>query len=305
MKHFIKLAAVFVSILLVLVAAFNIDTIISLITGNIESGPPKGKSQIEQLQARLEEGWRERNDWDKDFFQDMYIDIDLLSADYNVSTQRDFNSEQAISKIKTKIFQEWGKPNCNKGVVDKYVNAARFVKKTDSKATHHNDIVKIEQVYKEYDKALKLAQSRFTLKVSFNGTSWRSYQDYRASQESSINSLKQSSIYNNYLSRINVIRVGLSQSELNSRFAASRNTYYAQLETAIYNYYEKAAKTEENRRKLNEVRGKYNNEVGTESARLQRLYTWFREQIGQPNYPASKPTNPKPKPTNPAPGEYR
>lgn len=287
MKQFLKLAAIFVSILLVIVATLCFNSIMDWVNktfGPEETQPVNTYERISNptvraLQKELEEGWKARGGWDEAFFKKMWDKIDLISVDQPVATQRNYNTEEALRRIYDQVIEEWGRPNCNKVIVDGFVAAARLVQKTDSNAAGHQNITQIEQINKEYNKALTLVNSKFVPKVSFNGSTWKSYSSYEEDQRRIINNLKRSNNYIQYLSNIIALQNGLGEPSLTNRFNAGRGTYYNNLSKSIRNHFEKKDRTPENLDKLFDVRNRYDNESPGDGGALSTFVGRFNNEV--------------------------
>ena len=252
MKKILKLIGIFVAILAVVVISLNIDAIGGLIKGIFSEpdtteivGPSLPTDPVlRTLQKDLENGWNERDDWDQEFFVTMHKKIELIGVDRPVATQRNFNTEQAITKIYNKMFEEWGKSNCQHNVIAKYNKAISAVTKYDKNAKSNTRVHYISQVNKVYNNARKLAVEKFVPKHNYNpnGHTWSRYIDYRNEKEFEIRELKSNILYTNHLSNIYLLSQGLSDYKVDERFTVGRKTFDKSLSKAIKQYFENDAK---------------------------------------------------------------
>lgn len=252
MKKILKLIGVFVAILAVVVISLNIDAIGGWFKSLFSepdttelAGPALPTDPVlRTLQKDLENGWNERDDWDEEFFVSMHKKIELIGVDRPVATQRNFNTEQAITKIYNKMFEEWGKSNCQHNVITKYNKAIAAVKKYDKNAKSNTRVHYINQVNVLYNKARKLAVDKFvpSHNYSSNGHTWRRYSDYRNEKEAEIYQLKSNYLYTNHLSNIHLLSQGLSDYKVSERFDAGRKVFSKNLSQAIKNYFENDAR---------------------------------------------------------------
>lgn len=250
MNKTVKLALIFVAILGSVVA-------ILLFSGR-EIGPPLPTikdARLTELQAKIEDGWKERTDWDKDFFVKNCNEIKVLKADFSVTTLQNFNSSQAVAIVRKKIFEHWSSASCKKSNVDAYINALNTICTYDSSAKNIPQVNEVFAVYQIYKEALALATSNFSLKSEFNGSTWKSYDSYMTSQKNAVSNVLSKPYYRSALSNITVIKHGLNTA--NSRMTTARTKYYEKLANEIIAYYDKRPRTEENLYALRTVRDKF------------------------------------------------
>lgn len=249
MKKILKLTGVFVAILVVVLISLNIDAIGGFFKGLFnENETPETEivyisdPVIRSLQKDLEEGWNNRDDWDPEFFISMTKRIELISVNKAVATQRNFNTEQAITKIYNKLFEEWSKHSCNHNTVVKYIKALSVVKKHDKQANSNARIHYITQVYNLYKKARALAADKFVPKHNYSpiGHTWSRYSDYREKKEMEIKEVKNHFLYN-HISNISLISQGLSEHKVNERFTTGRKLFSKSLSAAIKKHFENDA----------------------------------------------------------------
>ncbi|MBO7265327.1 MAG: hypothetical protein J6U91_03760 [Alistipes sp.] len=269
----VKLALIFIAIVGVIVGIFFIDIDIDGITR------PIGQItdiRLKELRAEIENGWKERTDWDKEFFVDYHKEIDVISRDFSVTTLRNFHTSQAVAIVHKKIFEHWSTAQCNKNNVDVYRNAVNIICNEDNDAKNNPTVNEIINVYNLYIKALGLATSNFVPKSGFNGSTWKSYDSYMREQKQAINSILGDTRYRSSLANITAIRNGLNGAE--GRMASGKTKYYDNLVNEITTYYSGLERTNENLNKLFGINSTYCSEY-RQSQKLQGFITNFANEV--------------------------
>ena len=268
----VKLALIFIAILGGIVGIFLLK--------NIITPPPPVKTisdpRLKELTATIENGWKERTDWDKDFFINNHKMIDVNSRNFSVTTLRNFHTSQAVAIVHKKIFEHWSTAQCNKNNVDLYRNAINVICDTDKDAKNNPMVSEVITVYGVYTKALGLANSNFVPKSGFNGSTWKSYDSYKSEQKQAISSVLQSSHYRSSLANITSIRSGLNSAE--SRMTTGRTKYYDNLANEIIAYYKNKERSNENLTKLFEINNTYRSQY-TQSQSLQNFISNFANDV--------------------------
>ena len=236
-----------------MLVSLNANAIVDWVKGLVNEEPVQsGGSDIvisnplvRMLQEDLQNGWNARDDWDEAFFIEMHKKIELIGVNHPVATQRNFNAEQAITKIHNKIFQEWSKSDCQHQVITNYIKATSVVKKYDKNTKSNYRLDYINKVYVEYNKARKLAMDKFVLNPNYNHSAftWKKYSDYRHTKEIEIQQMRNNYLYINHLCNISLLRLGLSEQKVNERFAAGRKAFDKSLSKAIKSGFENDAST--------------------------------------------------------------
>jgi hypothetical protein len=269
----VKLALIFVAIIGVIVGIFFIDD-----GGNIDPIDPIIDPRLKELNAEIENGWKERTDWDEEFFIKEHKKIDVLSRDFSVTTLRNYHTSQAVAIVHKKIFEHWSSAQCRKNNVDVYRNALTTICKTDNDANNNPMTGEIVSVYNVYSNALVLATSNFVPKSGFNGSTWKSYDSYKRDQRDAINRVLNNSHYRSSLANITAIRNGLNGAE--GRMASGRTKYYENLANEIITYYTAKERTEANLQALRTVRNKFLEEYPNNSS-VNSFTSRFNQEIDQ------------------------
>ena len=268
----VKLALIFIAILGGIVGIFLINNREVDVDRTKRFGDPR----LEELRTSIENGWKERTDWDQDFFIDNHKMINVNSRNFSVTTLRNFHTGQAVDIVHKKIFEHWSTAQCNKNNVDVYRNAITVICNTDKDAKSNPMVTEVINVYNVYTKALGLANSNFVPKSGFNGSTWKSYDSYKSEQKQAISSVLQNQHYRSSLANITSIRNGLNSAE--SRMSTGRTKYYENLANEIIAYYNKRERTNENLDKLFEINNTYRSQY-TQSQSLQNFIQNFAGSV--------------------------
>ena len=268
MNKIVKLVLIFVAILGSVVAVLLVNG------GGGEGIPEFTDSRLTDLQTAIENGWKERTDWDKDFYVNNHKKIQVLKADFSVTTLQNFNSSQAVTIAHKKIFEHWSSVSCKKSNVDMYINAINTICTYDNRAKNIPQVNEVYAVYNVYKDALALATSPFLPKSGFNGTTWKSYDSYMESQKNAIRTVMSKPYYRN-ISHIAVIKNGLNAA--NGKMAAARIKYYEKLANEIIAYYDRKPRTVDNLSALRSVRNQFIAEYPNNSSVINFVYRFSDE----------------------------
>ena len=146
----------------------------------VEDLPPIDENTFAEYSQEFENEWKGVDDWDEETYKRHHETINQLSTDFSVEELRTFDRRLATEIISQKLFAEWDKADCDKKVIDKYINAVNTICHTEGDAAKNDpDIKLINEVNTTYRSALELAGKKIGLTPTFNGSSWNSYTDYK------------------------------------------------------------------------------------------------------------------------------
>ncbi len=228
----------------------------------------------------FENDWAGLNDWDEATYVRHQETMDLLKADYNVDELRNFDRRTVTAIVYRRIFEEWVKSDCDKKVVDKYMQAVGTITKYEGDAAKSDpDIQQINDVNSTYRAALTLAGKTIGLTPTFNGTSWNSYADYSKKIQNEKAAIVGSSNYKEYLKNITAISSKLNR--IDSELKTGRQKFYDALANKIYNHFNKIApsrRTSGQLQQLRAARNKYEKEYSSNS-KLNTLARKFAQDV--------------------------
>ena len=233
----------------------------------VEDLPPIDENTFAEYSQEFENEWKGVDDWDEETYKRHHETINQLSTDFSVEELRTFDRRLATEIISQKLFAEWGKADCDKKVIDKYINAVKTICQTEGDAAKNDpDIKLINEVNTTYRSALELAGKKIGLTPTFNGSSWNSYTDYKNKIQKQKSTIVGNSNYKEYLQNITAIsdRFKKIDGELND----GRKRFYQSLADKIYNYYNKISvqkRTNSQLIQLRKSRDKYEKEYGSNS----------------------------------------
>lgn len=233
----------------------------------VEDLPPIDENTFAEYSQEFENEWKGVDDWDEETYKRHHETINQLSTDFSVEELRTFDRRLATEIISQKLFAEWDKADCDKKVIDKYINAVNTICHTEGDAAKNDpDIKLINEVNTTYRSALELAGKKIGLTPTFNGSSWNSYTDYKNKIQKQKSTIVGNNNYKEYLQNITAIsdRFKKIDSELND----GRKRFYQSLADKIYNYYNKISaqkRTNSQLIQLRKARDKYEKEYASNS----------------------------------------
>ena len=233
----------------------------------VEDLPPIDENTFAEYSQEFENEWKGVDDWDEETYTRHHETINQLSTDFSVEELRTFDRRLATEIISQKLFAEWDKADCDKKVIDKYINAVNTICHTEGDAAKNDpDIKLINEVNTTYRSALELAGKKIGLTPTFNGSSWNSYTDYKNKIQKQKSTIVGNNNYKEYLQNITSIsdRFKKIDSELND----GRKRFYQSLADKIYNYYNKISaqkRTNSQLIQLRKARDKYEKEYASNS----------------------------------------
>lgn len=258
----IKLILVFIVVLGGVVLAFYYSTRADIIESNAISD-----SSLQQYREQFEKDWESAGDWNKDIFMRHCDLIKQLSTTNEIESLNDLNTSTAVEVIYKRIFNEWGKKNCSKNKIDKYIAAISTIEDSDNRASSNPNIKLIKEVNYVFTKAYKFSHQKFGLVPQFDGSNWNSYTVYSSGIESQKRKILEDVNYKKYLSNIYEISYALDNVTL--RLSEGRKKFYNTLALEIIESYNVKLNTERTRADLNSLRNiisKYENEYGSNTS---------------------------------------
>lgn len=280
---YLKLALVFIGVLGGIVIGLNFDSIKNIIIQGPDPDSNPIPSSIEKLQKEIDEGWKQRNDWDEEFFIIKCNDINSYEKYYptHIRPLFDANTRLAVERVDNNIFAQWRLSSCNHNIILKYITAIGIICKYDNTAKNNSRIQSINNVNETYKAALVLAGKDFKkISILNNGVTWTSYNDYVNRIKNNVTNMLNNANYRNYLSNITAISQGLNSYRNRMH---SRASYYTQLESEIVNYYKRIAPSSRNEALYEQLRmvyfDKFNNESGINSFAIENLLAEYESCI--------------------------
>lgn len=260
MNKIFKLILTFVIILGAIVGGFFLFIKI------LEPLPPVNPDTYEMYRKQFIEDWKQKGDWDEQLFMSHCDLVNQLSTDHNVVPLKDMNTSTAVEVVHDKIFAEWASATCKKKTIDKYVKAISIIRKQDSNAKSNPLVTQIDDVYKVYKSAYDQAYHCISLEPEFNGSSWKSYDDYSHRVRAKRDNILNDETYKKYLSNITDIKKNLNN--IPDRLSSARTKFYNFLATEIVDYYNAipdSTRTIEQLTTLRASRNNYEDEYTTSS----------------------------------------
>ncbi len=239
MNKILKLILVVVVVLGAIVGAAFLPELF----GGMKPEPPKLLTLSDHIK-QIEKEWADLDDWNADLFKQQLTRTNLSAlSSGNKSKLRDLSANTAVGIIKDKICDEWKKSNCNHNTVVMYHNAINAICKENKNSHSDQRVMTIRSVYSTYTNARKWATSALVPESKYNSyATWRMYSEYDSSVRGTINGIKGSSNYLNYLSNIALIRSGFNK--VDERLATGKTKYYTKLAASIINRYSKIPSSE-------------------------------------------------------------
>lgn len=261
MNKIFKLILTFVIILGAIVGGFF------LFTKGPEPLPPVNPDTYEMYRTQFIMDWEQKGDWDEQLFLSHCDLVNQLSTDHNVVPLKDMNTSTAVEVVHDKIFAAWASAACRKKTVDKYIKAISIIGKEDSNAKSNPLVIQIEDVYKVYKSAYDQAYQGISLEPNFDGSSWKSYDDYSRRVRAKRDDMLNNEIYKKYLSNITDIKNNLNN--IPDRLSGARTRFYNSLAMEIVDYYNAipdSTRTSEQLTTLRASRNNYEDEYASSTA---------------------------------------
>lgn len=209
--------------------------------GTIDVDSEPLSSEGDKVRKEIVDNWSQVKQWDADLFNknlksDIRQNYGVGNFRYDSDTLqlRNILLNEACNKVYDAIFAQFNASDCNKGKVNCNYQGVNVLKGFDS---YVNDprILEIENVYKVYNKIDDFVNQKFAPYPSFDGQSWRSYQNIYDNYISQRNSYSNDPVYKKYLSNIIALRNGLNN--VNVELDKNRYSYYKSLYDKICDYY--------------------------------------------------------------------
>lgn len=261
MNKIFKLILTFVIILGAIVGGFF------LFTKSPEPLPPVNPDTYEMYRKQFIEDWKQKGDWDEQLFMSHCDLVNQLSTNHNVVPLKDMNTSTAVEVVHDKIFTEWASATCKKKTIDKYVKAISIIGKEDSNAKSNPLVIQINDVHKVYKSAYDQAYQGISLEPEFNGSSWKSYDDYSRRVRAKRDNILNDETYKKHLSNIADIKKNLNN--IPDRLSSARTKFYNSLAMEIVDYYNAipdSTRTSDQLTALRASRNNYEDEYTTSSA---------------------------------------
>ncbi|MBR3454173.1 MAG: hypothetical protein IKH26_02500 [Bacteroidaceae bacterium] len=229
--------------------------------------PPIDENTFAEYSQEFENDWKGVGDWDEATFTRHHMTIQQLSTEYSVEQLRNFDRRIVTEIVAQKIFAEWKNANCDKNVINIYINAVKTICDYEGEAAKNDpDIQQINKVNTTYKSALELAGKKIGLTPTFNGSTWNSYTDYSNKIQKQKKDIINNENYKEYLHNITAINSRFSK--IDGELKEGRNTFYQSLGDKIYAYYNKISSSKRTNNQLiqlRKARDKYEKEYGSNS----------------------------------------
>lgn len=274
MKAF-KLFIIFLILLGAIIGVFFLifqDEVIKL--------PPPTDDTYQTYRDQFEEDWKQKGDWDKDLYLSHCDMVNQLSTHFEAATLKDLSTKMASELVYIKIFDEWGKSNCNKATVDEYRAAVDVIKENDSNAKEDPNIIKILDVYSTYCSAYNLINKKLSWAPRFSDDDWPNFSTISGSVERERSSIIGNTNYKTYLANISYIKNGLN--EIPDRLDNAKHNYYRLLAEKIIDEYSTISHHKRNRedlKKLQKLNSRFQKESNIKNNDLSRFVDHFEIDV--------------------------
>lgn len=281
----LKLTLIFVVVLGAIAGGFFLMT-------KSESNPlPEIDTDMyESYRSRFAHEWEGKGDWDENLFQSQCALINQLSLDYNVTPLRDMVTLNALEIVYEKLFEQWGKVDCDKKTIDRYVKVLTDHIENENPNAKENPLSKeIKEVNKVYQDAWWMGTQKINLTPKFDmvNSSWTgsdsykkefaSFSKYREKIEKSKKNIESKSIYKSKLSHIKAIKDGISG--IPQKLNDAEKKFYESLATQIIDEYDDIPSDKRDSLQadtLRELRAAYKDAYGSVDKSLNEFVDNFR-----------------------------
>lgn len=275
MKAF-KLILTFVVLLALIVGAFLLSA-----GGDVFSfGSKTKKVPLAQYEKMIDEHWKGVEGWNERVFKSNADLIYQLSKKYDTQSLKDYNTNEAIRRIKVNIIGDWATPTCDSASIKEFINGIDTIIAVDRNAASNHDVKLIRTINNTYLKALNTAHKGIGLAPGFDGKSWGSFASYRKNVMRERDNILNDTNYTTYLINISDIKNGLGA--IPSKLNLAKSKFYTTLSSQIAAYFGGIPSAERKREQLDTLRllrNRFNEESGSTSTDLQTFVEKFADDV--------------------------